>query len=80
MGLYARDNSLHCALLDPSVQQEIRRTVLHIGGDYTRSAKIQGELIVALLKSMKLEATRYVGLEMHTLMQLTPKSKRQGER
>jgi len=79
MGLYARDNSLHCALLDPSVKQEIRRAVLHIGGDYTRSAKRQRELI-ALLKSMKLEATHYVGLEMHTLMQLTPKGKRQGER
>ena len=63
MGLYARDNSLHCALLDPSVKQEKGRTVLHIGGDYTRSAKRQRELI-ALLK---------VGLEMHTLMQSNTK-------
>lgn len=44
MDLYARDNPLHCALLDPSVEQEIHGTVLHIGEDYTRSAKRQGEL------------------------------------
>jgi hypothetical protein len=38
--------------LDPSVEQEICRTVLHTEGDYTRSAKRQGEFI-ALLKTNK---------------------------